>query len=71
MSVLSSLRDIDMAYKTLTQHMHALIKDRRENLAVEGSGEIPMKRDVFSLLVRASEAEDKLAMTDDELVGVS
>ncbi|KAJ8469056.1 hypothetical protein ONZ45_g17020 [Pleurotus djamor] len=60
------LRNIDQAFHMLKVFMKDLIKTRRHELAV---GEAADRSDVFSLMIQASEAEGKLALTDDELSG--
>ncbi|KAJ7572134.1 cytochrome P450 [Mycena floridula] len=61
---IAHFRKIEKAYTTLTRHIHELIDERRTH----GSDDAP-RFDVFSLLIQASEAEGKLALSADELVG--
>ncbi|KAJ8515192.1 hypothetical protein ONZ45_g7333 [Pleurotus djamor] len=60
------LQDIDKAFRLLKVFMKDLIETRRHELAV---GESADRSDVFSLLIQASEAEGKMALTDNELSG--
>ncbi|KAJ7131733.1 cytochrome P450 [Mycena crocata] len=60
------LRDMETAYITLAALMQNIIATRREELVSEKS---KIGKDVFRLLVRASEGEGKLRMSDDELTG--
>ncbi|KAJ7249522.1 cytochrome P450 [Mycena haematopus] len=62
------LRDIETAYTDLAAFMETLISTRREELATEGKEEASQK-DVFRLMIRASEGEGNLRMTDSELSG--
>jgi len=65
------LHKIDTAYSTLADFMSTLISKRREELIAGGGEEIQARRDVFSLMIHASEAEGKLAMSNEELCGNS
>ncbi|KAJ6473258.1 cytochrome P450 [Mycena sanguinolenta] len=60
------LRDIETAYNDLAVFMKTLISTRREELATE---EQTSQKDVFRLMIRASEGEGNLRMTDSELAG--
>ncbi|KAJ7152013.1 cytochrome P450 [Mycena filopes] len=61
------LHDIETAYSSLAAFMKVLISSRRKELT---SGEnYPQRKDLFRLMIRASEGEGKLQMTDDELTG--
>ncbi|KDQ59780.1 hypothetical protein JAAARDRAFT_33349 [Jaapia argillacea MUCL 33604] len=62
------IQQIDLAFKSLRRFMRSLIDTRREEMAADGK-EFLARRDVFSMMVRASESEGKHAMTDDELTG--
>jgi hypothetical protein len=64
----SRLRDIETAYTDLGVFTTALIQARREELATEQT-RYDQKKDVFRLLLRANESEEKLGLTDSELVG--
>ena len=66
---ISSLQKIEAAYQTLEKHMHILMDEQRQKLSSQGEADDLHQRDVFSLMLRASEAEGKLGMTDQELVG--
>ncbi|KAJ7472656.1 cytochrome P450, partial [Mycena latifolia] len=60
------LQDIETAYTSLEDFMKALISARRDELSVEeGRGQ----KDLFRLLIQASESEGNLRMTDEELIG--
>jgi cytochrome P450 len=48
--------------------MQALIKSRREELSVDKNQEDQERKDLFRVMLRASEGEGQLRMTDDELV---
>jgi hypothetical protein len=61
------LRNIETAYTSLAAFMKVLISTRRKELAEEQYGNLERK-DLFRLMIRASEGEEKLQMTDDELV---
>ncbi|KAG7093007.1 hypothetical protein E1B28_009306 [Marasmius oreades] len=61
---IAHIRKIEWAYTTLTRQIHELIDARRTD-----SDDGNPKYDVFSLLVQASEAEGKLALSAEELVG--
>jgi len=64
------LQKLETAHQTVFAMMHHLIKVQRDQLDNEEFQVLPVRRDLFSLMVRASEAEgEKLSMTDDELVG--
>lgn len=66
---LYSLHQIELAYKTLDDSMHELLHSRRENLETHSMGS---SRDVFSVMIRTTQSgEDRLAMSDDELVRVT
>ncbi|KAJ7145784.1 cytochrome P450 [Mycena epipterygia] len=64
---IKSLRDIETAHTTVAEFMQGLIKTRREELAA-GQNDSERK-DVFRLMIRASEGEGTLRMSDDELTG--
>jgi hypothetical protein len=49
--------------------MKNLITTRKQEIRAESdSGEHNERRDIFSRMIKASEAEGKLALTDEELV---
>ncbi|KAJ6514759.1 cytochrome P450 [Mycena vulgaris] len=62
------LNNIETAYTSLAEFMTGLIRSRRGELAAEGKDGAGRK-DLFRLLIRASEGEGKLRMTDEELIG--
>ncbi|KAJ7147264.1 cytochrome P450 [Mycena filopes] len=62
------LRDIETAYTSLIPFMDNLIKTRREELSAEDQDD-KTRKDVFRLMIRASESEGNLRMSDDELIG--
>ncbi|KAJ7152014.1 cytochrome P450 [Mycena filopes] len=62
------LRDVETAYTSLAAFMRTLITTRRDELFAEGAGAAQHK-DVFRLMIRASEGQGKLEMTDEELTG--
>ncbi|KAJ7138466.1 cytochrome P450 [Mycena crocata] len=62
-------RDIETAYTDLAGLMKTLIESRREELATEDTGDANTRKDVFRLMIRASEGEEKLRMADSELTG--
>jgi cytochrome P450 len=59
-------RDIDTAFTSLDAYMKFLITTRREDLAAERKDS--ERKDVFRLMLRASEGQGTLSMTDEELV---
>ncbi|KAJ7131741.1 cytochrome P450 [Mycena crocata] len=63
---IQSLRDMETAYTTVAAVMQNLIATRREELASE---QTESGKDVFRLLIRASEGEGNLRMSDVELTG--
>lgn len=50
--------------------MTKLIKSKRESVRI-GDEKNAMPHDVFSIMMKASEGEGKLAMADDELVSLA
>ncbi|KAJ7578342.1 cytochrome P450 [Mycena floridula] len=67
---IARLHEIDKAYNLLAAFMQNLIKARREELlaGVTDNKQV-LGKDVFRLMIRASEDEGELRMTDDELTG--
>ncbi|KAJ7288730.1 cytochrome P450 [Mycena rebaudengoi] len=63
-----SLLTIESAYISLRQFMRDLIQDRKEELFTNQDGKNEHK-DVFRLMVRASESEGSLRLSDEELTG--
>ncbi|KAJ7031686.1 cytochrome P450 [Mycena alexandri] len=63
------LHQIESAYSSLGILMKELISTRREELALEEEDSAHKQKDVFRLLLRASQGQGKLQMSDDELVG--
>ncbi|KAJ7221875.1 cytochrome P450 [Mycena rebaudengoi] len=63
------LHNIETAYTSLAEFMQALIKSRREELSVDKNQEDQERKDLFRVMLRASEGEGQLRMTDDELTG--
>ncbi|KAJ7288676.1 cytochrome P450 [Mycena rebaudengoi] len=63
-----SLLTIETAYISLRQFMRDLIQDRKEELFTNQDGKNQHK-DVFRLMVRASESEGGLRLSDEELTG--
>jgi cytochrome P450 len=59
-------RDIDTAFTSLDAYMKFLIATRREDLAAERKDS--ERKDVFRLMLRASEGQGTWSMTDEELV---
>ena len=68
------IQDIDRAFVTLDSFMQNMVKTKRES--IHSSLEEPdtpskeTSNDIFTLMMRASEREGNLAMTDSELVRV-
>ncbi|KAI0262875.1 cytochrome P450 [Gloeopeniophorella convolvens] len=61
------LREIMASKKVLAEYMAKQISERKAELA--GTNGLDSRKDVFSLLVKASEEDGKLKMDDTELVG--
>jgi len=61
-------RRIETACGILAAFVSTLTSKRREALIADGGKEIQARRDVFSLIIRASATEGKLAMSNEELV---
>ena len=70
--LLCSLRELDHGYRVLTQQMKSLVARKKTQFASEFStAEIGDKDDLFTCLVRASEQDGKLGLSDEELVAPS
>lgn len=67
---LNSIQDIEKAFISLGRFMTKLIKSKRESVR-SGDEKNATSHDVFSIMMKASEGEGKLAMADDELVGLA
>ncbi|KAJ7150251.1 cytochrome P450 [Mycena filopes] len=65
---IKSLHNVEAAYSSLAVFMQNLIKTRREELSA-GAEANGGRHDLFRVMLRASEGEGKLRMTDDELSG--
>ncbi|KAJ7121497.1 cytochrome P450 [Mycena epipterygia] len=65
---IKKLHDIETAYTSLADFMKTLIAARRADLALEEKRDA-QRKDVFRLMIRASEGEGNLRMTDEELSG--
>ncbi|KAF7793101.1 hypothetical protein EIP86_004208 [Pleurotus ostreatoroseus] len=68
------IQDIDRAFGTLDSFMQNMVKTKREsihsNLEEPDTPSKETSNDIFTLMMRASEGEGNLAMTDSELVRV-
>jgi hypothetical protein len=61
------LNEIEQAYSDLAEFMRLLILQKREILS-SGTNLTAYGNDLFSYLVRANDNEEKLSLTDIELV---
>jgi hypothetical protein len=62
------LRDITTSNQVLQDHLSKIIIERKAELNGESTANLIERKDVFSLLVRASEEDSKFRLNDDELV---
>lgn len=66
------IQDIQLAIDTLDRFMANMIKTKRKSIksaSLESAATAKeASNDIFTLMMRASEGEGKLAMTDSELV---
>ena len=62
------LRDITTSNQVLRDHLSKIIIERKAELNGESTANQIERKDVFSLLVRASEEDSKFRLHDDELV---
>ncbi|KAH9973810.1 cytochrome P450 [Lactifluus volemus] len=62
------LHDAAMASRVLRDHLTELISERRAELNGDDTDRGMARKDIFSLLVLASEEESKFHLSDDELV---
>jgi hypothetical protein len=62
------LRDIATSTQVLRDYMTKMISERRAELNGESTSRDTERKDVFSLLVRASEEDSKFKLSDSELV---
>lgn len=60
---------MDEAFRTLAQYMKSFVANKRAEIDSEiWSTEVNKGTDLFTCLVRANKQEEKLGLSDDELV---
>jgi cytochrome P450 len=62
------LQDAATASRVLRNHLTEMISERRAELNGDDSDQGIARKDILSLLVRASEEDTKFHLSDDELV---
>ena len=62
------LRGITTSNQVLQDHISKIIIERKAELNSESTAKYMERKDVFSLLVRASEEDSKSRLNDNELV---
>lgn len=66
---LCSLRELDQGYRVLAQQMKLFVSSKKAEFAPQlSTAETGNKDDLFTCLVRASEQDGKLGLSDEELV---
>ncbi len=64
----NSLRNIETAWKRVDAELKHLVASRREEMASAKERAESEKKDVFRLMLRASDGQGTLSMSDEELV---
>lgn len=64
----SRLGRVERSYRLLGEFMASFVKDRKAAFSATGDAD---GRDLFTCLVQASESDDKLGLSDQELVSIS
>jgi cytochrome P450 len=62
------LRDATTASRVLRDHLTKMISERRVEQNGDDTDRGIARKDIFSLLIRASEEDSKFHLSDDELV---
>ena len=69
---MNSLRELDEAYRSLSQYMNSFVSRKKEEISSETyTVDARNSNDLFTSLVRANVQDGKLGLSDEELVTLS
>jgi hypothetical protein len=70
--LMNSLRELDEAYRSLSQYMNSFVSRRKEEISSETYNmDAKNSDDLFTSLVRANVQDGKFGLSDKELVTLS
>jgi len=69
---MNSLRELDEAYRSLSQYMNSFVSRKKEEISSETyTVDARNSNDLFTSLVRANVQDGKFGLSDEELVTLS
>jgi hypothetical protein len=70
--LMNSLRELDEAYRSLSQYMNSFVSRKKEEISSETyTVDARNSNDLFTSLVRANMQDGKFGLSDEELVTLS